>query len=224
MTALPHGIAGLIARLGLARRIRASMMIAGVATTSALVVGAPMMHATRVSTPMMATAGDMLATMDGADLYWEEKGPLQNPPLEESDFKEYDKFSTFVAACQQHGIDLSQPDITVFAPGDKACAEYSAVNGPLTKAVCGYHVVKGVVPTDSLASASLATLEGSSITYRRMFRKNFVDNAFCSAMAAPPRSSYKGDIKADNGLIHGINEVIYPGWSVSAGMEDATRA
>merc|ERR1719163_2156555 len=146
--------------------IRASMMIAGVATTSALVVGAPTMHASRVSTPMMATIGDQLSTMDGADLYWEEKGPLQNPPLEESDFKEYDKFSTFVAACQQHGIDLSQPDITVFAPGDKACAEYSAVNGPLTKEVC-------------------------------------------AALASPPRSSYKGDIKADNGLIHGINEVIY---------------
>merc|ERR1719231_786306 len=106
----------------------------------------------RCASPMMATVGDMLATMEGPDLYWEEVGPLQNPPKEESDFKEYDKFSTFVAACKQHGIDLSQPDITVFAPGDKACAEYSAVNGPLTKDVCAYHVVKGVVKTDSLSS------------------------------------------------------------------------
>jgi len=198
------------------------MMIAGLATSSALVVGAPKMHAPRISSPMMASIGDALATMDGADLYWEEVGPLQNPPKEESDFKEYDKFSTFVAACKQHGIDLSQSDITVFAPGDKACAEYSAVNGPLTKDVCAYHVVKGVVGTDSLASASLATLQGGSITYRRMFRKHFVDNAFCAALSSPPRSSYKGDIKSDNGVIHMINEVIYPGWTLSG--SDDTRA
>merc|ERR1711924_147219 len=106
-----------------------------------------------------------------------------------------------------------QPDITVLVPGDVACAEYSSVNGPLTKAVCEYHVIKGVVGADSLSSASLTTLEGSSITYRRMFRKHFVDNAITGAMAAPPRSSFKADIKADNGLVHMLNEVIYPGWT-----------
>ena len=55
--------------------------------------------------------------------------------------------------CKEHGIDLSAPDITVFAPGNKACAEYSAVYGPLTKAVCAYHVVKGTVGLDSLSVA-----------------------------------------------------------------------
>merc|ERR1711871_4336 len=86
-----------------------------------------------------------------------------------------------------------------------------------TKAVCEYHVVKGVIPSGSLGSADLTTVEGSKITYRRMFRKNFVDNAFCAAMASPPRTSYKGDIKCDNGVIHMLNEVIYPGWTESAG-------
>lgn len=199
-----------------------AMVAAGAGRSVALPVGAAKIHsASRVSRIVM-TIGDQLATIEGPDLYWGDQGPLQNPPLEENEFKEYDTYSTFLAACAQHGVDLSQPDITVFAPGNKACKEYSAVNGPLTKDICMYHVVKGVVNSDSLSSADLTTLQGSKITYRRMFRKHFVDNAFCAAMASPPRTSYKGDIKASNGLIHMINEVIYPGWSESAGME-ATR-
>jgi len=188
-------------------------------SASGLVVGTakPVQTHMRLATPMMATIANTLSSIEGPDLYWEEKGPLQNPPKEESDFKEYDTFSTFLGACAQHGVDLSAPDITVFAPGNLACEQFSAVYGPLTKEVCAYHVVKGVVGTDSLSSASLATVEGSAITYRRMFRKHFVDNAFCAAMSSPPRTSYKGDIKADNGVIHMLNEVIYPGWSESAG-------
>jgi len=189
-------------------------------------VGTPMMPSTRTATPMMASIADTLATIQGPDLYWEEVGPLQNPPKEESDFKEYDTFSTFLSACASHGIDLSQPDITVLAPGNLACDQFSAVNGPLSKAVCAYHVVKGVVNTDSLGSAPLTTLEGSTITYRRMFRKDFLDNAFCAAKSSPPRTSYAGNVKADNGMIHMINEVIYPGWSESAGGygSEETRA
>merc|ERR1711988_1524885 len=133
------------------------------------------------------------------------------------DFKEYDKYSTFVDACKSHGIDLSQPDITVLAPGNKACDEYTSTGGEMSKAVCSYHVIKGVVNSDSLSSADLTTLEGSKITYRRMFRKDFLDNAFCAVKSSPPRTSYAGNIKCDNGLIHMINEVIYPGWSESSG-------
>jgi len=194
------------------------MMIAGLSVTSGLLVGsAPKVPTMRASSAQMATIGDMLSSMDGPDMYWEEKGPLQDPPLEESDFKEYDKYSAFMAACNSHGIDLNQPDITVFAPANKACDEFKSTGGDLSAAVCSYHVVKGVVPSDSLGNADLTTLEGSKITYRRMFRKHFVDNAFCDNKQSPPRSSYPGNIKADNGLIHMVNEVIYPGWTESSG-------
>jgi hypothetical protein len=171
----------------------------------------------RASPPMMANVSDTLSTIQGPDLYWEEQGPLQNPPKEESDFKAYDTFSLFLEACAKHGVDLNQPGVTVFAPSNRACSQFSLINGELTKAVCQYHVVKGEVNTDSLSSADLTTLEGSKITYRRMFRKDFLDNAFCAVKAAPPRTSFEGNIKADNGIIHMINEVIYPGWSESAG-------
>ena len=71
--------------------------------------------------------------------------------------------------------------------------------------------------TDALGSSDLSTVEGSKVTYRRMFRKDFLDNSFCAAQSSPPRTSYQGNIAADNGIIHMINEVIYPGWSESAG-------
>merc|ERR1719182_1361225 len=194
-------------------------MLASPFMSSGLVVGgAAKVQTHRLSMPMMATVGEMLSTMDGPDLYWEEKGPLQNPPMEESDFKEFDTFSMFLDACSEFGVDLGAADITCLAPSNKACAEFIAVYGPLTKAVCEYHIVKGVVSTGSLGSADLTTVEGSTITYRRMFRKDFVDNAFCAQKASPPRTSYQGDIKADNGVIHMINEVIYPGWTESSGQ------
>merc|ERR1719163_916872 len=187
------------------------------ASSGLVVGGAPKSTSMRMASPMMATVGETLATTNGPDIYWGPDGPLQDPMKEESDFKEYDSYSMFLEACSSNGVDLSAADITVFAPANTAVAEYTAVYGPLTKEVCAYHVVKGVVNSDSLASTPLATAEGSTITYRRMFRKHFVDNAFCAAMSSPPRTSYKGDIKADNGLIHFINEAIYPGWSESSG-------
>merc|ERR1719247_453788 len=194
-------------------------MIAGLAS-SGLMLGSPVARSMRMAPPQMATVADTLATIEGPDLYWEDKGPLQNPMKEESDFKEFDSYSMFLDACSQHGVDLSASDITVFAPGNKAVAEFTAVYGPLTKEICAYHVVKGVVNSDSLSSTPLATAEGSTITYRRMFRKHFVDNAFTAAMSNPPRTSYKGDIKCDNGVIHMLNEVIYPGWSESEGFDN----
>jgi len=187
---------------------------AGFSSPFGLIAGSPKMQATRTVSPMMATISQTLSSTDGPDIYWGPDGPLQNPMKEESDFKEYDTFSTFLSACAANGVDLDQPGITVFAPANVACAEFGQ---PLTKEVCEYHVVKGEVSTDSLGSAPLTTVEGSTITYRRMFRKDFIDNAFCGVKSDPPRSSYAANLKADNGIIHGINEVIYPGWSESAG-------
>merc|ERR1719460_1190129 len=123
--------------------IRATMLVAGLSMSSALLVGSPKMHSVSRSSSIQATIASKLATMDGPDLYWEEIGPLQNPPKEESDFKEFDTFSTFLEACSKHGVDLTASDITVFAPANKACAEFAAVSGPLTKEVCEYHIVKG---------------------------------------------------------------------------------
>merc|ERR1719201_2636381 len=103
------------------------MMILASFSSSAFVVGTPKMGAaTRMSSPMMASLKDVLATTNGPEIFWGAEGPLQDPMKEESDLKEYDTFSTFLTACDQHGIDLSQPDITVFAPANVACEEYKS--------------------------------------------------------------------------------------------------
>jgi hypothetical protein len=177
-----------------------------------LVMGSVSVHNTRLGQPMMATVGETLSSMNGPDMYWEEKGPLQNPPLEESDFKEFDKYSTFLGACQANGVDLNQPDITVFAPANTACEQYMSTGGKLDAAVCNYHVVSGTVPTSALSSSPLTTKQGDSLTYSRKFRKDFVDNAFTDVANSPPRTTYKANIACDNGVIHMINEVIYPGY------------
>lgn len=192
-------------------------MLSFFSATPSLLVGTPKVGGVRTSSPMMATVGATMATTNGPEIFWGPDGPLQNPMLEESEFKEWDTFSMFLDACSQHGVDLNQAGITVLAPANVAVTEWCATYGPLTKEVCAYHVIKGEVSVGALASASLATVEGSSITYRRMFRKDFVDNAFVGVKASPPRSSYSADVKCDNGVFHGINEVIYPGWSESAG-------
>merc|ERR1719460_2452354 len=139
--------------------MKSTMFVAGLSASSALVIGTPALSGARMASPMMANVADTLATIEGPDLYWEEVGPLQNPPKEESDFKEFDTFSVFLDACKAHGVDLTQPDITVLAPCNKACSEFVSVNGPLSKAVCEYHIVKGVVPSGSLSSADLTTVE-----------------------------------------------------------------
>merc|ERR1740138_1338228 len=108
-------------------------MLGSFAVSSALVIGTPKVPTTRMSSPMMASVGDTLSTIQGPDLYWGDKGPLQNPMKEEADFKEYDTYSTFLGACAQHGVDLNAADITVFAPGNEACDQFSSVNGPLSQ-------------------------------------------------------------------------------------------
>merc|ERR1719486_1378456 len=121
--------------------IRATVMLAGFATSSALLVGTAPRTNARAAAPRMAAVAETLSTIQGPDLYWEEKGPLQDPPKEESDFKEYDTFSLFLEACKKHGVDLNQPGVTVLAPSNKAVQEYQAMGGELTKDICAYHIV-----------------------------------------------------------------------------------
>ena len=129
----------------------------------------------------------------------------------------YDGFGKFAEACSAAGIDLDGAEYTVFVPTDLTIDEFVVNGGTLSADILKYHIVPGKVTKAEWSSNPLTTLQGESLTYRRMFRKDFVDNAFCAAKSAPPRTSYAGDIQADNGVIHMINEVIYPGWSESSG-------
>merc|ERR1712123_121844 len=94
----------------------------------------------------MATVGETCNTMAGPDIMWGPDGPLQDPMKEESDIRGQDAYKKFAAACASNGVDLNQPDITVFVPTDLVVDDFEAAGGVLTADVCNYHVVKGKVP------------------------------------------------------------------------------
>lgn len=181
--------------------------------SSGLMVGtAP---TTRTSAISMATVGETCNTMAGPDIMWGPDGPLQDPMKEESDIRGQDAYKKFAAACASNGVDLNQPDITVFVPTDLVVDDFEAAGGVLTADVCNYHVVKGKVPKGSFSSAEMVTLQGGKLTHRRMFRKDFIDDATpgVASEGASKSASYPSDIACDNGLMHASNLVLKPGWT-----------
>merc|ERR1711990_1261869 len=89
--------------------------------------------------------GETCNTLPGPDILWGPDGPLQDPMKEESDVRGQDAYKKFAAACASFGVDLNQPDITVFVPTDSVIDEFEEPGGKLR--------------------------------HRRMFRKDFIDDA-----------------------------------------------
>jgi hypothetical protein len=170
---------------------------------------------TRSAVISMATVGETCNTLAGPDIMWGPDGPLQSPMKEESDIRGQDAYKKFAAACASNGVDLNQPDITVFVPTDLVIDDFEAAGGVLTADVCNYHVVRGVVPKASFSSAEMLTMQGGKLTHRRMFRKDFIDDATpgVASEGASKSASYPSDIACDNGLMHVSNLVLKPGWT-----------
>ena len=146
---------------------------------------------------------------------WGPDGPLQNPMKEESDIRGQDGYLKFVAACEANGVDLNGGDVTVFVPTDLVIDDFEAAGGVLTADVLKYHVVQGRVPKSSFSSAEMVTLQGGKLTHRRMFRKDFIDDATpgVASEGASKSASFPSDIACDNGLMHVSNLVLKPGWT-----------
>lgn len=121
------------------------------------------------------------------------------------------QFKTLVALVKQAGLveALSgSGSLTVFAPTDAAFAKVPkatlaalAKNKAALKAVLLYHVVKGNVTSAQAAMLTSAkTLEGASVPIRVSGGKVFVGGA----------QVIKADVKARNGVIHVIDQVLLP--------------
>ena len=159
-------------------------MLSLFASSPSLLVGTPKVGGARMAALQMATIGESLATTNGPEIFWGPEGPLQNPMKEESDFKEWDTFSMFLDACKEHGVDLNAPGITVLAPANVAVAEYTATYGPLTKAICEYHVIQGEsrpTPRARLARRSRAAPSPTAACSARTSLTTFV-----GVKASPP--------------------------------------
>ena len=94
---------------------------------------------------------------------------------------------------------------TVFAPTDKACADYK---GEWTEKLVKNHVHKGKLALSAI-SADVPTLSGK-LTYGRRFRKTFLNDAKIGIISegASCGQNYPADVAADNGVIHAINAVL----------------
>ncbi len=122
-------------------------------------------------------------------------------------------FNTLVAAVQAAGlVDALKADgpLTVFAPTDEAFAKLPAgtvenllkpENKDQLVAILTYHVVPGKYKASKVVNKNqLDSLNGSSIAVQVSDSGVMVDNAMVTAT----------DIKASNGIIHVIDNVIIP--------------
>jgi uncharacterized surface protein with fasciclin (FAS1) repeats len=157
--------------------------------------------------------GDLLSTvkeLQGPAMYWGSAGVLEG--YEESDIKGYDNCGKFAAALESTGVakELSGGEFTVFAPTDASIDFFVSKGGEVTADLIKYHVVKGKVPTTSLATADLTTLQGGKLAHKRFARKDFVNNAMVGVKSAGASRSqnFPSDVEADGGIVHTLNEVI----------------
>lgn len=188
-------------------------MIAGLNVASGLMLGtAPAMRASNIQ---MAGIGDTCKSLQGPEILWGPDGPLQNPMKEESDVKGYDGFGKFADACASAGIDLNSGEYTAFVPTDTTLEEFEVNGGSLTADVLKYHIVPGKVSKAQWSSAKMTTLQGEDLSYRRMFRKDFIDDATpgVESAGASKSANFPSDLQCDNGLIHACNLVLTPGWT-----------
>lgn len=190
-------------------------MATGLAFTSAFNVAAPAMRQVSFRAKTISMAEDIMstaATLEGPGIFWGSDGPTMNPPKEENDIKGYDNFGKFVAAVESAGLadTLKSGEYTVLAPTDSAIDEFK---GEITPEILKYHIIPGKVPTSSLSSSELKTMEGSSLTYRRFARKDFLDEAMVGVKSAGAScgQNYPSDVECSNGLIHSLNMVLVPG-------------
>jgi uncharacterized surface protein with fasciclin (FAS1) repeats len=119
-------------------------------------------------------------------------------------------FSTLVAAVQAAGLvdTLSGPGpFTVFAPTDAAFAKLPEGTIPALLAdtnrlrqVLLYHVVGAAVPSASVVSGPVVTVQGAAVTASVTGEGVRINGA---QVVTP-------DIAADNGIIHVINDVLLP--------------
>ena len=123
------------------------------------------------------------------------------------------QFSTLASLIQKAGLVSAlsgKSKLTVFAPTNAAFAKLPKAtlkkvqsDKKLLTSILTYHVVKGAVPASKvvkLNGKSVKTLNGKSVKIAVKSGKVYVNKAQVT----------KTDVKASNGVIHVINQVLIP--------------
>merc|ERR1711907_68803 len=186
-------------------------MLASLSVVSGFMVQSPVARsASRASSIQMANLIDTASGLQGSEIFWGSDGPTLDPPKEESDIKGYDNFDSFVAAIDKFGLtdELKSGEYTLLLPVN-SCLEGKELTADIVK----YHIMKGKIPVSGLEKADLTTLQGDKLTYQRMFRKDFLDDAMVGVKSEGPSksSNFPCDVEADNGIIHTLNMLLVPG-------------
>lgn len=119
-------------------------------------------------------------------------------------------FSTLVSLLKKADLvkDLEGAGpFTVFAPTNEAFAavpkadlDALLANPEKLKAVLLYHVVSGDITSDKIKAGMVKTLSGQDVDITVKDGKVYVNNA----------EVVKADVKASNGVIHVVNQVLLP--------------
>jgi len=133
----------------------------------------------------------------------------------ELDIKEYDNFDAFKAAIDQADCTKLLRGLgpfTVFAPTNSAL---DAFDGVLTEEVILTHIVAKDLYSDEL-EGEIETLSGHKLVCKKQFRKTYVDDALIGQLDNHTGGTpYPTNVVCENGVIHGINTVLKPGWKRS---------
>lgn len=182
----------------------AAAPVAAAPAVAAPVAAAPAPVAAAVGTG--GTVIDTLASLEGPGQVWGAEGIEIGK--EESDLRGYDNFGKFVERLQSSGVAselAGAGPFTIFAPTDTAVESYEKMFGPFDAAICKLHVVLGKVPSSAVSSATLTTLAGTDLVYKRAVRKDFVNDVVVGEKTFGPYNDFPIDVECSNGLVHGIS-------------------
>ena len=90
-------------------------------------------------------------------------------------------------------------------------------HGVLSEELLKAHIIQGDMLLTDRMEGTHETMNGSTVTFRREFRKTYIDNAqigqFDNHSGGTP---YPTNSMCENGVIHAINVVLIPSWTRSA--------
>ena len=189
---------------------------AGAGTPAAAPAAAAPAAAAPAAAAPAATGGSVAAALSslvGPEIFWGADGVFIGK--EESDIKGYDTFNQFQAGVAAAGVDLNAGEYTVFAVPDSVLDEFKVNGGVITPDLIKNHILARTVSTSAFSSSDLTTLQGGSLTYRRMFRKDFIDDATpgVKSEGASMSQTWPSDVACSNGILHSCNAVLTPGWT-----------